>query len=174
MNISNQQEIYLQKFMSNYLILFSKQAIFLITGLYLEHTNLCQHKLSQPYNYQNSTIEQHLHYLLDDASKAINCIFCVKSVLAWKYTLLFQIAHSLNKIEISTYQSITTVDQLFQNINYCFLPKRNQQKSSCLIYVICVCLCIVVSNAYCVVFFLCFCLRLVYPMLPVFFWIVQL
>ena len=36
---------------------------------------------------------------------------------------------------------------------------------SCLIYVICVCLCIVVSNTYCVVF--CIFRRLVYPMLPV-------
>jgi len=38
---------------------------------------------------------------------------------------------------------------------------------SCFIYVICVCLRIVVSIIYCVIFFL----RLVYPMLPVFFWI---
>ena len=43
---------------------------------------------------------------------------------------------------------------------------------SCLIYIICVCLCIVETNTYCVVFFVLFvCLLcLVYPML--FFWIV--
>ena len=40
-----------------------------------------------------------------------------------------------------------------------------QYKSSCLIYVVCVCLRIVVSNTYCVVFF--FSLRILYPVLPV-------
>ena len=40
------------------------------------------------------------------------------------------------------------------------------QEGLYLIYAICVCLCIVVSNRYCVVFFLFVCLRLVYPMLP--------
>ena len=42
-------------------------------------------------------------------------------------------------------------------------------RCSRLIYVICVCLCIVVSNTYCVVFFnlFVFVLCLVYPMLPV-------
>ena len=39
-------------------------------------------------------------------------------------------------------------------------------EDSCLIYVICVCLHILVSNTYCVVFLLC-CLRLVYPMFSV-------
>ena len=94
-----------------------------------------------------------------EITEFVRIILRMNSVM---HVTIFQIAHSLNKIEISTYQSITTVDQLFQNINYCFLPKRNQQKSSCLIYVICVCLCRVVSNTYCVVFLLCFCLRLVY------------
>ena len=39
-------------------------------------------------------------------------------------------------------------------------------EGSCLIYVICVCYRIVMSNTYCVVFLFC-CLRLVYPMLSV-------
>jgi hypothetical protein len=42
-------------------------------------------------------------------------------------------------------------------------------EGSCLIYVICVCLRIVVSNSYCVVLQLCFVVRcLVYPMLLIF------
>jgi hypothetical protein len=41
-----------------------------------------------------------------------------------------------------------------------------QEEDPCLIYVICVCLHIAVSNKYCVVFLFCF-PRLVYPMLPV-------
>ena len=41
-------------------------------------------------------------------------------------------------------------------------------EGSCLIYVVCACLRIVVSNTYCVVLHFCFvCLCLVYPMLPV-------
>ena len=46
------------------------------------------------------------------------------------------------------------------------LITKIQSNQSCLIYVICGCLRIVVSNTYCVVF-LFVCLRLVYPILPV-------
>ena len=50
--------------------------------------------------------------------------------------------------------------------DHVLFTSRCLQEGSCLIYIICVCLFIVVSNAYIVFCFCLVCLRLVYPMLP--------
>jgi hypothetical protein len=49
----------------------------------------------------------------------------------------------------------------------CVLSCSTVRWYSCVIYVICVCLRIVVPNTYCVAYFCLVCLRLVYPLLPV-------
>ena len=97
------------------------------------------------------------------------CIFVDEWIIIWK-------EDSQRIMHIQQYNAVCNDTCEFSvGISVTISAKKNYVRfvftssclqNACLIYVICFCLCIVVSNTYCVVFFFVF-LLLVYPMLPV-------